>query len=295
MKWLIIVSTCAASMCALAQPYEVVIAGGRVMDPESRLDAVRNIGIRGGRIAAISTQPLTGTVTLQAAGRVVAPGFIDLHAHGQTNQANEYQAHDGVTTALELEVGVPAVGAFLKSREGKALLNFGATASHGAMRVLSMKEFASLREGSGNAIERWRDLAMKGRYKSIADAEEMTLLAATMEKGLREGGLGLGLAHQYYPGATREEVFRVFQMAQRWKVPIYTHVRSMSADAMQEVIANAAATGASLHIVHVNSMSLGALPFVLDMIESARKTGPGYHDGSVSVHGRFHVSGFDDL
>ena len=268
MKWLFVIS-----LCAMAQPYDVVIAGGRVMDPESRLDAVRHIGIRGGKIAAISAQPLNGKVTLQAAGRVVAPGFIDLHAHGQTNQANEYQAHDGVTTALELEVGVPAVGAFLKSREGQSMLNFGATASHGAMRTLSMKEFAGLKEGTGNTVERWRDLAMKGRYKSITDPEEFTTLAATMERGLREGGLGLGVAHQYYPGATREEVFRVFQMAQRWKVPVYTHVRSMTPDAMQEVIANAAATGVSLHIVHVNSMSLGALPFVLDLIESARKQG----------------------
>jgi len=267
-KWLFLIS-----FCAMAQPYDVVIAGGRVMDPESKLDAVRHIGIRGGKIAAISVQPLSGKVTLQAAGRVVSPGFIDLHAHGQTNQANEYQAHDGVTTALELEVGVPGVGAFLKSRENQAMLNFGATASHGAMRTLAMKEFASLREPSGSTVERWRDLAMRGRYKSITDPEELTTLAATMEKGLREGGLGLGVAHQYYPGATREEVFRVFQMAQRWKVPVYTHVRSMTPDAMQEVIANAAATGVSLHIVHVNSMSLGALPFVLDLIESARKQG----------------------
>jgi predicted amidohydrolase YtcJ len=110
-------------------PYDLVIAGGRVMDPESGLDAVRHIGIRGGRVAAVSERRLAGKVVLEAAGRVVSPGFIDLHAHGQTNQANEYQAHDGVTTALELEVGVPAVGAFLASRENQSILNFGATSS----------------------------------------------------------------------------------------------------------------------------------------------------------------------
>ena len=259
-----------------AQPagqYDVVIAGGRVMDPESGLNELRHVGIRDGKIAAISAQPLSGKIFLRAAGRIVAPGFIDLHAHGQTNQANEYQAHDGVTTALELEVGVPAVGAFLKARENRSILNYGATASHGAMRTMSMREFASDREAWINTQDRWFDISLKGRYRPLADAEEYTLLAATMERGLREGGLGLGVAHQYYPGATREEIFRVFQMAQRWKVPIFTHVRSMGLDAMQEVIANAAATGVSLHIVHVNSMSLGSLPAVLDMIESARKQG----------------------
>ncbi len=261
-------------LCAQSGPsYDLVIAGGRVMDPESGLDAVRHVGIRGGTIAALSVEPLAGKTVLQAAGRVVAPGFIDLHAHGQTNQANEYQAHDGVTTALELEAGVPSVAAFLRSRENRSILNFGATASHGAMRTMSMREFASEAETWRNTTDGGRDIRMKGRYKHVSSDEEYSLLAATMERGLHEGGLGLGVAHQYYPGATHEEIFRVFQMAQRWKVPIFTHVRSMTPGAMQEVIANAAATGVSLHIVHVNSMSLGSLPFVLDLIESVRKQG----------------------
>ena len=256
-----------------AETYDVVVANGRVMDPESRLDAIRHIGIRGGKIAAVSATPLTGRTVLDATGKVVAPGFIDLHAHGQTNEANEYQARDGVTTALELEVGVPSVGAFLKNREGKAILNYGATSSHGAMRTMSMKKFAAKTEDKKDSIERWRDLNQIGRYESITDPEEYTQLGALLERGLREGALGIGMAHQYYPGASREEIFRVFQMAERWKVPIFTHVREMGPDAMQEVIANAAATGVALHIVHVNSMSGGELPLVLDIIESARKRG----------------------
>jgi dihydroorotase len=253
--------------------YDLVISGGRVMDPESGLDAVRNLGVRDGKIAIVTDRPLSAKTQLQAAGRVVAPGFIDLHAHGQTNQSNEYQAHDGVTTALELEVGVPAVGAYLKSREGNSILNFGATASHGAMRAMSMREFAAEAAGWKDSTGRWSEISQQARYKSLKDAEEYTALAATMERGLMEGGLGLGVAHQYYPGATREEIFRVFQMAERWRVPIFTHVRSMGVEAMQEMISNAAATGVSLHIVHVNSMSLASISLVLEMIESARKRG----------------------
>jgi N-acyl-D-aspartate/D-glutamate deacylase len=268
--FLLMISVLAAQPSA---PYDLVIQGGRVMDPESGLDAIRHLGIRGGKLAAVSERPLIGKIVLQAAGRVVAPGFIDLHAHGQTNRENEYQAHDGVTTALELEVGVPAVAAYLKSRENKSILNYGATCSHGAMRVMSIHEFASEIADWQTSNPGWNEIAHKGRYKALTQPEEYTMLAATMERGLREGALGLGLAHQYYPAASREEIFRVFQMAERWKVPIFTHVRSMNVDAMQEVIANAAATGASLHIVHVNSMSLGALPVVLDLIESARRRG----------------------
>ena len=271
-----IVSFFVVLVLASAQPaadYDVVIAGGRLMDPDSGMDAVRYVGIRDGRVAAISERPLAGRTVLQAAGRVVAPGFIDLHAHGQTNRENEFQAHDGVTTALELEVGVPDVGSYLKNRENRSVLNYGATSSHGAMRVMSLREFASdVSRWEGSTL-RWNEIGYKGRYKALTDPEEYTSLAARMERGLREGGLGLGVAHQYYPAASREEIFRVFQMAERWKAPIFTHVRAMNVDAMQEVIANAAATGVPLHIVHVNSMSLGALPLVLDLIESARKRG----------------------
>lgn len=253
--------------------FDLVIANGRVMDPASGLDAVRHIGIRDGRIAAISEAPLTGKTTLDAKNRIVAPGFIDLHAHGQTNQANEYQAHDGVTTALELEVGVPNPARYLASRQGKSILNFGATVSHAASRAMGLPEFAG-------QVAAWRQvedfghaITQAARYKSLTTPEQFTRLGADLERGIKEGALGLGVAPQYYPGATPEEVFRVYQMAQRWRVPLFTHVRSMTPAAMQEAIANAAATGVSTHIVHVNSMSLGALPFVLDMIEAARKQG----------------------
>ena len=256
-----------------AQQFDVVIANGRVMDPESGLDAVRHIGIRGGRIDAISARPLSGKTVIEAKGKVVAPGFIDLHAHGQTNEANEYQMHDGVTTALELEVGVASVEAYLHAREKKALINYGATASHGITRTTVMPKFAALEAEARKTVLGWNELMSPGRYEPLTNPEEMTKLAAGLERGLREGGLGIGMAHQYYPAASREEIFRVFEMAARWKVPIFTHVRSMGVDAMQEVIANAAATGASLHIVHVNSMSLSALPLVLEMIGAARKRG----------------------
>jgi N-acyl-D-aspartate/D-glutamate deacylase len=273
MKILLLLMVLPALAAQSATPYDVVIASGRVMDPESGLDAVRHIGINNGRIAAISEQPIAGRIVLQAAGRVVAPGFIDLHAHGQTNEANEYQAHDGVTTALELEVGVPGVAAFLQSREDRSLLHYGAAASHGALRAMAMGEFAAKAAAWRNSPGPGFEISMEGRYRPLAGAEEYGSLAAEMERALREGALGFGVATQYYPAASREEVFRVFQLAARSKVTIFTHVRSMTIDAMQEVVANAASTGASLHIVHVNSMSLGALPVVLDLIESARRRG----------------------
>src|SRR5580765_6708485 len=94
---------------AAGEAYDVAILNGRVMDPESGLDAVRNVGIRTGKIAAISASPLSATSTIDAKGLVVAPGFIDLHEHGQEQRNYEYQARDGVTTSLELEAGTDDV------------------------------------------------------------------------------------------------------------------------------------------------------------------------------------------
>src|ERR1035441_8159424 len=120
---------------AWAQEFDVVIANGRVMDPASGLDAVRHMGIRGGKVAAISAEALHGRTVLDAKGLVVAPGFIDLHSHGQTPENYRFKAMDGVTTALEMEVGVSPVSPWYAAREGKALVNFGASSRSEERRV----------------------------------------------------------------------------------------------------------------------------------------------------------------
>src|ERR1700684_624134 len=126
-----------------AQTYDLVISGGRVMDPESGLDAVRNVGVRDGKIAAISISPLSGKTTIDAKGLVVAPGFIDLHEHGQDARNYQYQAHDGVTTSLELEVGTDYVDKWYAAREGKALINYGVSIGNIPVRMAVMHDNAS--------------------------------------------------------------------------------------------------------------------------------------------------------
>src|ERR1035441_4378183 len=113
-----------------AQPYDLVIRNGRVIDPESGLDAVRHLGISGGKIQVVSATPLDGRTAIDATGLVVAPGFIDLHSHGQDAENYRYKAMDGVTTALELEVGAWPIKSWYAAREGKALINFGASSGH---------------------------------------------------------------------------------------------------------------------------------------------------------------------
>src|SRR5690348_16740176 len=119
-----------------AQQYDIVIEGGRVIDPETKIDAVRNVGIQDGRIARISDAPLHGGRVIHASGLVVAPGFIDLHQHGQDPASERVKAFDGVTAVLEMEIGAPDVPESLKSKEGHSLIRYGTTASHLAARPL---------------------------------------------------------------------------------------------------------------------------------------------------------------
>ena len=122
----------------LSQTYDLVIANGRVIDPATNLDAVRHVGIRAGKIAAISTAPLGGRATIDATGLVVAPGFIDLHSHGQTLENYRFKARDGVTTALEMEVGAGPVAAWYAERAGKSPIHFGATSGELPARIAVM-------------------------------------------------------------------------------------------------------------------------------------------------------------
>ena len=124
-----------STILAVAQQYDLVIEGGRVLDPETGLDAVRNVGVRDGKIARVSAEALNGRRVVHAGGLVVAPGFIDLHQHGQDIASQRVKALDGVTTALELEIGAPDVAQFLKSKEGRSLIHYGTSASHVAARA----------------------------------------------------------------------------------------------------------------------------------------------------------------
>src|SRR5712691_3088852 len=162
------------------ETYEVVIANGRVMDPESGLDAARSLGISRGKIRVVTAGALQGKQTIDAKGLVVAPGFIDLHQHGQDAENYAAKAADGVTTALELEVGVADVDRWYGEREGKALINFGASAGHIAVRIVVMHDPGGLLP-SGDAAHR------------AATAEELQEISALLERGVKRGAVAVGL------------------------------------------------------------------------------------------------------
>ncbi len=256
-----------------AQPsFDVVISGGRVIDPETGLDAIRNIGISGDRIAEISESDLNGTIEIDATGLVVSPGFIDLHVHGMTNVEQEYQVHDGVTTALELEGGIPMLRNWYASRESQALINYGASVAWGAARFMAMdkyREAINNSDGSQNALNM---IAGQSSRESLSSEEIPGMLNAIMTE-LEAGGIGVGVPIGYFPKATPEEDFRLYKFAGENGIPIFTHVRKGGTIAVQQAIANAMTTRAPLHIVHMNSMTLGDIEMGIEMVQLAQEQG----------------------
>jgi N-acyl-D-glutamate deacylase len=196
---------------------------------------------------------------IDAAGLVVAPGFIDLHAHGQSIPADRMQAFDGVTTTLDLEAGVMPVASWYQRQVAQGrVLNYGASTNWAFSRIGAMTGFngESSLEAFGQAMRdrRW--------VENVASDAELGGILDRLAQGLDQGGIGIGILNAYAPGAGVQELAAVCELAAARGVPTFTHVAFMSridpessAEAYVRLIGYAGATGAHMHICHFNSSS----------------------------------------
>lgn len=261
----------------MIEKFELVINNGRVLDPESGLDATRSIGIRNGKIAAISKSPLAGKSVINAGGDIVGPGFIDFHAHGDSLLSGRLQAFDGVTTAIEGEVGqLPVSKAYENAAAQGRATNYGWTASWGLARMQVLGgitpdgTLASQIEGRKNK-----------KWVQTASPKQEDAILALVEESLDQGALGIGLITGYAPEARHEEIQKVSRMAARHQVPIMTHQRFWGGSdpggdvaAVQEIIANAITTGAHWYVSHI---SLATVKTTQSMIAAAKAKGANIH------------------
>jgi N-acyl-D-aspartate/D-glutamate deacylase len=237
------------------------------MDPASNLDAVRNIGLVGGRIAAITTDDLRGRDTIDARGLVVAPGFIDVHSHGQTPETYRFQSLDGVTTTLELELGTADVAAWYEERSAGERINYGVSIGHIKVRMSVMHDAGT-----------WMPVG-DGAYREASPAQ-IAEIAKRIEIGLGEGAVCIGAGFPYTPAATREELLAVFRIAARTKTPVHVHIHP-SVTGLKEALSLASEANAALQVVHLNSAALAETPVMLEIISDARARG---HDVTTEAY-----------
>ena len=245
------------------EAFDVVIAGGRVLDPASGLDAIRNVGIRDGRIVAVTDAPINGETILDATGHVVAPGFIDLHVHGQTPEMYRIQALDGVTTSLELEVGTGDVAAwYAQHDEHRALINYGVSVGHIPARMVALDDPGEFLPSGAAASDQ-------------ATEAEMEEMEAALQQGLDDGAVAVGFGWAYTPAATREEMERMMTVAGRNGASAHIHLAGGEdrLAALQDAMDVAQVGGAPLHVVHINSSGTSSAPQMLDRIRREQQAG----------------------
>jgi len=195
--------------------YDVVIRGGRVMDPLTRTDVFADVGVKDGRIAAISPagSRLAGDVVIDATGLVVSPGFINVHGHeGVITETMEVSVRDGVTTIIGGNCGsstttpderfLGVAGYLARLEQEGASTNFATLTGHN-----------SLRKAAG--LDPY----------TAATAENVVEMLSLLERDLAAGSFGVSYGPFYNPGTTFEEMLATATMAAEHGGGASIHVR----------------------------------------------------------------------
>jgi N-acyl-D-aspartate/D-glutamate deacylase len=256
--------------------WDVVLRGGRVIDPESGLDAVRDVAIADGRVAEVAAGLSSGRTDLDATGLVVTAGFIDLHSHANSVAGLRLQALDGVTTALELEAGVaPVDAAYRGAADQGRPVNYGFATSWALARMEAV---------AGTPLDgrlaTFLDNIARPAWQRVAAPKEINAMLARLSADLADGALGIGVLAGYCPAADPAEYLQVAALAAEAGVPTFTHSRDLIElvphtliDGAEEIVRAAAETGAHMHYCHINSTSQRHIDRVLDLVGRAQAAG----------------------
>ena len=267
-----------AAVAAHAQDYDVVLKGGRVMDPETSLDAVMNVGIKGGKIAAVTEDELSGKEIIDVKGLVVSPGFIDTHQHSLDIADGRLAAQDGTTTHMELEFGrSPVAEAYdIVAKRGGHPINYGFASSWAMNRANVMTGF----EGEATWDGFVEALAPAKWGATVSNPEQEKQILALVQKDLDDGALAIGYPPAYGSGAGLKEAIKLWKKAAANNVPVSVHARyqsmldpKSSVEAMNEMLGLAAASGAHALVCHIQLLGLSDPYMMLDVIDAGRKAG----------------------
>ncbi|MSZ76280.1 MAG: D-glutamate deacylase, partial [Actinobacteria bacterium] len=256
---------------------DLVLRGGRVLDPETGRDEVADVAVLDGTVVAVvaagdcSEVHLVAHEEVDVSGAVVAPGWIDLHSHAQSVAGSRLQAHDGVTTALDLEAGTVEVERWYAdvAAAGRAI-GYGTSASWQISRMIHVGGIEV--GGPEQALAFFGDQ----RWQAEARPEQTAALLARVEAELAQGALGVGMLQGYGPRIDPEEYLAVSRVAASAGVATFTHARDLveqlpgvPVDGAEEIVRAAGETGVRAHYCHVNSSSSRLVDRVHRLIEAS--------------------------
>lgn len=262
-----------------------LFTGGRVIDPETGLDGILNVGVTDGVVSYVGSDRPRAKAVIDVSGCVLSPGFIDIHSHAQSPLGLRLQAMDGVTTALDLEAGALPIGLVYDRAECEGRpINFGFSSSW-ALARLAVVEGVRLSDPGDpdplpNPVGTIVDHQTAERWNEAAGTDEVDRILALVEQGVHEGGIGIGVLLGLSPRSGRDEYFRIAALASRLGVPVFTHSRQVSnvepgssLDGVLEILGAGAGSGAAMHICHLNSTSLQRIDEIAAAVERAQAIG----------------------
>lgn len=244
---------------------KILISGGRVIDPANRVDGHLNLLIEDGKIRWAGTATPTADKTIDARGKIVTPGFIDIHMHEDPMVQGHIQPdifpmmlRMGVTTAVGGNCGInvahPLTYLDTIDREGAAV-NVALYAGH----------------------EYFRKAAGAGDIYAPATEPQKVAMERFLSEALAGGCVGVSFGLRYVPGADRDEFFRAAKCCRQEGKLIASHVRD-DADgifaAIDEFCAAGVEFGLPVQISHIGSMGgFGQMEQVLRQLDGYRLNG----------------------
>ena len=261
-----------AAEATIPENLDLVILNGRVMDPETELDAVRNVGIKDGKIVVVTAQTIEGAETIDASGHVVAPGFIEGHQHATDQFSRKVNLRDGLTTQMDFEAGAGDIAKWYAEAEGKTQSNYGMVVltTFARLSVLDSPEIAASGNDMGGlfshvvgaaAAKAEKEGRKPGWSATLPNKEQMTEIMRLVDEGLRQGALGVGIPVGYMTtGVTQYELYKYQELASKYGRVSNAHVRFAGVRpptegqlGVQEMLANAMVLDAPFMASHLNS------------------------------------------
>ena len=263
--------------------HDTVIIGGRLIDPDNGVDAELNVGVTGGKISYLGEGLPAAEAVIEAHGKIVAPGFIDLHSHAQDIAGHRLQALDGVTTSLELEGGAAPVSASYQwsAAEGRPL-NFGYSAGWLYSRAIVKEQLddAAVAAMPSLPLDMFAAIQSGEHWGEPATSEELEKIIALVEQQLKAGAMGIGVLLGYAPRTGPEELHRLGELAHRYQTPLFVHMRwgarvpgHTPVEAVTELIELSRSTGAQVHLCHFASSNASSVTESSQKIAQAQAEG----------------------
>ena len=274
--------------------YDLLIRGGRVIDGSGAPAVRADVAIRAGRIAAVGDlSDETAAQRLDAEGRVVAPGFIDMHAHDDFNlPVNPYaigKVAQGVTTVVNGNCGLsPAPVSADHLREHLEITSTQDSGLGYAWR--SMGEFLDSHPACGvNVCQLVGHHAIRCAVMGVAAGEpgtgELDAMRSQVAEAMQAGAFGFstGLVQPPSGYATTDEVVALAKVAARFGGSYHTHMRNEGAqvaEAIREALEIGRRSGAPVQISHLkisNPDHHGIADQLLALVAQARADGIDVH------------------